>query len=100
MVASYDLTLPGGFRLPLTLWVESYTQRTLTAARAPDGEKALSDFTKPYVQSQLLSGEILSARETVADGEGVVRLTGYYVCTERIDRLQPEQIGDTHGKND
>ena len=100
MVASYDLTLPGGFRLPVTLWVETYTPRILTAARAPDAEKALSDFAKPYVQSQLLSGEILSARETVADGEGVVCLRGQYICTERIDRLRPEQIGDTHGKND
>lgn len=100
MVASYDLTLPGGFRLPVTLWVENYTPRISTLAQAPDAEKALSDFAKPYVQSQLLSGEILSARETVADGEGVVRLTGHYICTERIDRLLPEQIGDTHGKND
>ena len=100
MVASYDLTLPGGFRLPVTLWVETYTRRTLSAAGATEAEKILSDFAKPYLRSQLVSGEILTCRETVTNEDALARLTGCYVCTERIDRLQPEQIGDTHGKND
>lgn len=100
MVARYDLTLPGGFQLPVTLWVEAYTPRTLTVETLSEPEKVLSDFAAPYLRSQLLSGEILTGKETVTNEQGLVRLTGYYVCTESIAQVQPEQIGDTHGKTD
>lgn len=100
MVESYELTLPGGFQLPITLWIEVYTPGTWTASEVMEPEKILSDFAKPYLASRLLSGEILTSRETVTVEDGRVSLTGYYVCTERIDRLQTEQIGDTHGKTD
>lgn len=100
MVARYDLTLPGGFQLPVTLWVEAYTPRTLTVETLSEPEKVLSDFAAPYLRSQLLSGEILTGKEAVTNEQGLVRLTGYYVCTESIAQVQPEQIGDTHGKTD
>lgn len=100
MVSEYKLTLPGGFSLPVTLWVETYTLASLYDADLPEGADSLPEAAESYLSGQMVAGSIRSRQETVLYLPGLAQLTGKYVCTEMIGRVQQEQIGDTHGKRD
>lgn len=100
MVSEYNLTLPGGFSLPVTLWVETYTPCVSVPVEVPEMGEGLSAFAVRYLQSRMVAGAVLDRRETVMAEDGLLRLTGEYVCTEMIGMVQREQIGDTHGKSD
>lgn len=98
MVREYKLTLPGGFRLPVTLVVESYSQDVLTSVTLPGDREALAEFTERCVLGQTVEGTILARQESFSENEGVLRLTGGYVCRESIG--QGIETGDIHGKTD
>lgn len=99
MYSQHYVTLPGGFRLPLALCVETYTmwETEPGSAALPQAERILGEFAGTYLKSQMVAGTILERFQSVQPGEGVFRLTGRYVCTEMIGREQ--QIGDTNGEN-
>ena len=99
LYSQHDVTLPGGFRLPLALCVETYTmwETEPGSAALPQAERILGEFAGTYLKSQMVAGTILERFQSVQPGEGVFRLTGKYVCTEMIGREQ--QIGDTNGEN-
>lgn len=98
MVAEYELTLPGGFSLPVSVWVETYPQRTMTVLSLPEGAADLPTFGETYLTSQMRSGTILSRRERIWEEEGTLHMAGEYVCTEDIGRSSTEQVEDIHGK--
>lgn len=98
MCNSYTLTLPGGFRLPVTLTVETYTAAPLTPVQPEEAGKGLSEFARTYLLGQMVAGTIVNHRETVTEADGLIRLTGEYVCTEMIGRVRQEQMGDLYGK--
>ena len=98
MCNSYPLTLPGGFRLPVTLTVETYTAAPLTPVQPEEAGKGLSEFARTYLLGQMVAGTIVNHRETVTEADGLIRLTGEYVCTEMIGRVRQEQMGDLYGK--
>lgn len=98
MCSSYPLTLPGGFRLPVSLTVETHTDAVLTPMDAESAGEGLSEFARTYLQAQMVSGTIANYRESVTAADGVIRLTGEYVCTEMIGRVRQEQMGDLYGK--
>lgn len=100
MVSEYDLTLPGGFSLPVTLWVERYPQVEMLPATIPMAEEDLSQFAATYIKSQMRSGTIESRSQTLWEAEGKMHLAGEYVCTEWIGRGSTEQMEDIHGKTD
>lgn len=100
MYTEYPLTLPGGFVLPVTLCVEEYTTTELEPVIRTDGEACLTKFALEYLREQMVDGTIENHLETVTALDGLTRLTGEYVCTEMIGKVQQEQIGELHGKTD
>ena len=101
MYKEYYITLPGGFQLPIALCVESYiyyVEETAETEQA-EAEEALGGFAEKYLLRQMVAGEIRSKAQTVCLDEGIYRMTGNYVCTEMIGKVQREQIGDTNGKS-
>ena len=100
MYTEYYLTLPGGFRLPVALCVQTRTvYETQSGVRSQEeAEAALSGFAQRYVVSQMVAGQIRQSAQSVITYGGCYRLEGAYVCVEMIGRVQQEQIGDTNGK--
>ncbi len=101
MYEEYYVTLPGGFQLPIALCIETYVTRE-TVPGILDGAAAkeqLEDFAERCLREQMIAGEVLSREESVTKEQGVYALTGEYVCTEMIGRVQREKIGDINGKN-
>lgn len=101
MYSEYYLTLPGGFRLPLGLAVEEFTQYHCASEElSPEqGQSILAAFARTYLTEQMAAGSIVSAQEQTIPSAGILRLEGSYVCTEMIGRIQREQIGEYHGEN-
>ena len=96
MYKQYDLTLPGGFRLPVALCVDTYKHFDLEnyASEA----SSLEAFAPRYLKSQMVAGQIQSGTQAVVRSGDVLLLRGSYVCTESIGKVKPEQIGETNGK--
>lgn len=101
MYEEYYITLPGGFRLPAALCVETYTLwDTVQAASDPEQmQNRLQADSHRYLREQMIAGSIRSSSETFTQEHGLLILRGRYVCQEMIGREQPEQIGETNGKN-
>ena len=97
----YELTLPGGFRLPVTLCVEEYTfyDGEMMTLEPDAAEAALSRFAQSALTQQMVAGRILSREESVTQSEDKYLLEGTYACVEMIGRVRREQIGDTNGKS-
>ena len=95
MVANYHLTLPGGYRLPVTLVAETVTGSHLNERNA-DGTAILSDFPEDYLKTQMIAGTVTAAVETITEEDGLWLLTGDYACTEMIGRVRAVQNGELH----
>ena len=91
------MMLPGGFALPVKLIVETEYQASLTTQLWDPGEldSFLSDAAAGYLQSQMVAGSVLSAKES-QDG---YRYTGEFVCREMIGRLVYEEIVTEYGED-
>lgn len=96
----YCLTLPGGFRLPVTLVVEEWTVYETATEPAGDAETEalLSDFARNYLLGQMAAGQILSGTESAVRAGEIYVLLGSYACNEMIGRERSEEI--IHGKTD
>ena len=101
MYKQYDFTLPGGFRLPVALCVDTYQSFGVA-----DGESEtfpLGEFARQYLKAHMTAGQILSGTQTILRTDGALCLKGTYVCTEAIGKVKPEQIGEanvkTNGEN-
>lgn len=96
MYKQYDLTLPGGYRLPIALCVDIYQSYDLAEA---EGEvSSLESFARNYLTSKMVSGQILSSREKIQRSGDILLCKGRYVCTESIGKVKQEQIGESNGK--
>lgn len=96
MYKEYHFTLPGGFRLPVALCVDTFQYGALE-----EGESqcpALETFAHRYLITQMVAGQIHSGTQSVLRSGDVFRLSGSYVCTEAIGIVKPEQIGEANGK--
>lgn len=99
MYEEYYVTLPGGFRLPIALCVQTDEQWSLTSQRISQEQarKGLSDFARRYVQQQMVAGQIQSGQSRMEPVPGGYQLEGTYRCVEMIGRLRQEQIGEGNG---
>ncbi len=102
MYKEYYFTLPGGFQLPIALFVEQrteYDSKTLKAA-APDVQNTLERIGSDYLKDHMISGEILGSVSTMEDTDVVCKLVCTYTCVEMIGRVQSEEILYSYGKSD
>lgn len=96
----YPLTLPGRFRLPVSLRVETYEIResvpeTLSAQEANEQLKA---FSARYLPEQMIAGQIQQAQQRVLREKDGYRLRGSYLCREIIGREKQEGNGESNGQ--
>jgi len=99
--SEYYLTLPGGFQLPIALFVtitNEYDQ-SVASASAEYAEAAASTFAQQYLLSQMISGRIMRSFTNIELRDGVCVLLGQYVCSEMIGRVQNEEIIGNYGEN-
>lgn len=101
MYEEHYITLPGGFRLPVALCIQTRTSCVLTAQPLPQdqAERALTEFGRRQILARMVAGEIQQAAQHVRLDGGCYRLEASYVCREMIARQRQEQIGENHGEN-
>lgn len=102
MYKEYYITLPGGFRLPVCLGVETLTQWEMVPdSILPDAAEALmGTFARETVLSQTVAGQILQEKFVFSQEEERYFLEGRFQCSEMIGRVITEEIGETNGKTD
>lgn len=90
-VQRYQLTLPGGFTLPITLEKATYTfYETEEAVVANQWD--ISEYAKNYLRNQMIAGEILETQEDFSQESGVLILNGKYRCKEMIGLEVPADL--------
>lgn len=96
----YPLTLPGQFRLPVSLRVETYEIRESTSAKLTDPEASalLEAFAARYLPQQMIAGRIQQTQQTIQRNGDVYRLRGGYLCQEMLGREKREGNGESNGK--
>ena len=96
----YPLTLPGRFRLPVSLRVETYEIRESTSAKltGPEASALLEAFAARYLPRQMIAGRIQQTRQTIQRNGDIYRLRGDYLCQEMLGREKREGNGESNGK--
>ena len=100
MYEQYRVTLPGGFVLPLGLFVITTTvYEEISDVDYVSDDEALKAFVRSYLNQSMVSGQIQSAVEIIETQGDCSRLTGYYICQELIGREQTEEMIVEYGKD-
>ena len=96
----YPLTLPGQFRLPVSLRVETYEIRESTSAKLTDEEASalLEAFAARYLPRQMIAGRIQQTQQTIQRNGDIYRLRGGFLCREMLGREKREGNGESNGK--
>lgn len=97
----YYVTLPGGFQLPIGFFVNITTAYApMASSVSPEKPEELTEqAAKKYLLSQMVSGKILQQTVSVHQEDDVWVLSGRYVCSEMIGRLQHEEIYEGYGED-
>ena len=98
MYQEYQLTLPGGFRLPVALAADRFCVSPLREEAVPEAEAGalLRILSESSLKADMLAGVIQKKQEALSHTAGRYCLTGAYTCREVISRRIWEQIGDTN----
>lgn len=96
MYKEYNITLPGGYQLPIALAVDEYTfYDTKTQPKNPEAVVgALEAFGEESLGKQMIAGTILQGKTDITEQDGVFILRGRYLCREMIGRMRQEKIGE------
>ena len=96
MYEEYYITLPGGFRLPVTLIKETVLDAELqSVAQEPEAAaQRLETYGQKYLRDQMISGSIIGGERTILEEDGLLVMKGEYLCTEMIGRSRQERIGE------
>lgn len=96
----YPLTLPGGFRLPVSVRIDTCINRELSpeGCSPQEASASLEGFCARYLTEQMLAGRVLKKTQHITRQGGAYRLRGSYLCAEIISRQKLEQNGVPNGK--
>lgn len=102
MYEEYYITLPGEFRLPVCIGVESLTDWKTTVMELPPDtmEDRLISFARQSVLKQTVAGSILREDHAMIQEDSRYILTSRFLCSEMIGRVITEEIGEINGKTD
>lgn len=91
----YCITLPGAFRLPVSVVKETiFSSDTETQMSDEEKTGGLMDFASAYLKSQMIAGTITDQVQTAESVDGVSILRGEYACTELIGLEKAEGNGE------
>ena len=96
MYAEYYMSLPGGFRLPIGIYREIYTLRTLEPTLSSLDDQ-LQVTAREYLLSTMISGKILNETVEILELDNAVTLSGSYLCSEMIARERNEELMQSYG---
>lgn len=101
MYEEKNLLLPGDFALPVTLVKITYYYYNTASVTADNVDSYcwISKQAEEYLQSQMLSGQILQRLETVTLANDVCIMYGHYACEEMIGKIRTEEIWNHNGKS-
>ena len=102
METRYQLTLPGGFKLPVILIVQCFTECNLdnSVQEQQDLSARLSACLRSRLLETTVACSVLDAQERLITGDEIAVLDAVYDCVEMIGREQVVQIGDFHEQTD
>lgn len=99
--SEYYITLPGGFRLPVALFVSATVQRSTTVLQDDTAARTAAELAaRQYLLSGMISGQILREYVTGQSRDRVYVLSAQYICSEMIGRVQYEGIHRKYGESD
>ena len=100
MYSESYLGLPGGYRLPLGISVETHVQSNVLGNVVP--KKCLSEMAEAYayqyLSKQMVAGTILESKITCDNAGGILRLNGDFTCNEMIGKTRHEEIIGQYGE--
>ncbi len=99
IVMDYDLTLPGGFVLPVRLSVETVYVCHSQTNEAENAQAVLDDFAQDYLAGQMVAGKVQNAGQVIATQGDICRLDGIYDCYEMIGITRIEENLGSYGEN-
>ena len=94
------ITLPGGFRLPVSVVCEQWIEYETQPMEDASAEDLLSDFARQYVLAQTQAGRMEYSQQNIALADGCLRLDGVYGCVENIGMVRMEENLPYYGKSD
>lgn len=96
------MTLPGGFRLPLALVVQTQTNYELSSGTVSEeaAQQWLSCFARQYLTGQMIAGEIRGKTEQLERSNESLVLQGTYECLEMIGQKRFEEYHFDYGEID
>jgi hypothetical protein len=96
MYKEYYVTLPGGFRLPVSLTVEEFCPFSASAVSLAenDAQLLLADYAQLYLRRIMNSGTIRDSSVQLQLTERTASLAGEYHCMEMIGKMQRLEIGE------
>lgn len=95
MYEEYYVMLPGGFRLPIGIGVETVSSYETGKAPVSDSAGMMEDYARSYSLSHMTAGQILQEQTAVEEN----RLYAHYICLEMIGQIRYEEITKEHGEN-
>ena len=101
MYEEYYITLPGGFKLPVAVAVETVTHWNIqeTVQDSSVIEASMVSFARDSVTARMISGKILEENFLLTQEENVCLLEADFVCNEMIGREIRGKIGELHEQN-
>lgn len=92
-----QLTLPGGFGLPLYLVIETWTDYSVeeSSLEPEEAKMIMIQFADDYITGQMAAGQILSKQEQFSDD---FSLNAKFTCQEMIGQVQTEEIIKPNGE--
>ena len=93
MYKEYYVSLPNGVQLPFGLGFEqNVVYEDLTNVSDFAQITALKEAARSYLVDQMVSGEIRGASETIESKDGLMLISGVYICHELIGREELEDV--------
>ena len=83
------MTLPGGFKLPVSLLYSTYVYRDTKAGKAESID--IKTIANDYLCDQMVAGEILGSYFLETESDDFLVLNGRYFCREMIGKEQNEE---------
>ena len=98
----YDLTLPGGYRLPFAVVVE-HTLYYDSVNQSPEDNAEFNWFLEnadAAVYDQMIAGKVLKREASMSCDNNICMLYAVYRCDELIGTIQSKEIYTDDGKRD